>query len=76
MYTDLAVRWIYTAFGYVFNCSKDGNLSLAMNDREFVCSRPILLYFFRTGLFVKAGGGGDLLERFIYALARSFEHLG
>ena len=45
-----------------------------MNDREFVCSRTILLYFFRTGLFIKAGGT-YLLERFIYALARSFEHL-
>ena len=29
-----------------------------MNDREFVCSRTILLYFFRTGLFIKAGAGG------------------
>ena len=28
--------------------------------------------FFRTGLFIKAGG--YFLEMFIYALARSFEH--
>ena len=46
-----------------------------MNDREFVCSRTILPYFFRTGLIIKGGGGGYLLERFIYALAHFFENL-
>ena len=31
-----------------------------MNDREFVCSRTILPYFFRTGLIIKGGGGGGI----------------
>ena len=39
----------------------------------FAESNNSAIYFFRTGLFIKAGA--YLLERFNDALARSFEHL-